>query len=406
MAFNVDTIRKDFPVLNQQVHGYPLVYLDNAATTQKPQCVIDALTHYYEYDNANIHRGVHTLSERATAKYEAARQKIGAYIHASSEKEIIFVRGATEAINLVAQTYGRKNISAGDEILVSMMEHHSNIVPWQMLCEQTGATLKVIPMNEHGELIQDKFVELLNKNTALLAIGHLSNALGTVNPVKEMIEKAHALGVPVLVDGAQATAHMTVDVVDLDVDFYVMSAHKMFGPTGVGALYAKAELLAEMPPWHGGGDMIRTVSFSGSTYSQAPYKFEAGTPNIAGAIAWGAAIDYLNDIGLNYIAAHEHDLLAYATNKARQVAGLKVIGQAKDKASILSFVMSDIHPHDLGTILDRCGVAVRAGHHCAMPVMQYFDIAATTRASFAFYNTTEEIDRLFAALAYAQEMFS
>jgi len=405
MSLDLAKIRHDFPVLAQKVHGYPLVYLDNAATTQKPQCVIDSLQQYYQHDNANIHRGVHALSERATAQYEAARQKVRGYIHAASEKEIIFVRGATEAINLVAQTYGRQNIKVGDEILVSMMEHHSNIVPWQMLCEQTGATLKVIPMNEQGELIQEKFNELLSKKTKLLAIGHLSNALGTINPVKEMIQQAHGLGVPVLVDGAQATAHMSVDVQDLGVDFYVMSAHKMFGPTGVGALYAKADLLNTMPPWHGGGDMIRTVSFTGSTYSQAPYKFEAGTPNIAGAIAWGAAIDYLMDIGLEPIAAHEHHLLTYATAKAVKMSGLKIIGQAMNKASILSFVMDGIHPHDLGTILDRCGVAVRAGHHCAMPVMKFFDIAATTRASFAFYNTEEDIDRLFAALAYAQEMF-
>jgi len=406
MTLNIEKIRHDFPVLDQEVHGYPLVYLDNAATTQKPQCVMDSLQHYYLKNNANIHRGVHALSERATADYEKARKKVCDYVHATSEKEIIFVRGATEAINLVAQTYGRKNIGQGDEILVSMMEHHSNIVPWQMLCEQTGATLKVIPMNDQGELIQDAFTALLSEKTALLAVGHLSNALGSINPVQQMIQQAHAVGAVVLVDGAQATAHMSVNVVDLDADFYVMSAHKMFGPTGIGALYAKAELLDAMPPWHGGGDMIRTVSFSGSTYSEAPYKFEAGTPNIAGVIAWGAAIDYLNHIGLDLIAAHEQHLLTYATSKAEQMTGLRIIGQAANKASILSFVMDDVHSHDLGTILDRCGVAVRAGHHCAMPVMQYFDIAATTRASFAFYNTTEEIDRLFAALAYAQEMFN
>ncbi len=406
MNLNIDAIRKVFPILHQQVYGKPLVYLDNAATTQKPQPVIDALRHYYERNNANVHRGVHALSERATADYEGAREKLRALLNAASTREIVFTRGATEAINLVAASWGRTNIGAGDEILISEMEHHSDIVPWQMLCEQVGAKLIVAPINDAGELMFDTFEEKLSERTKLVGMVHLSNALGTINPVDKIIAKAHAVGAKVLLDGAQALAHLNVDVQALDCDFYVTSAHKMYGPTGIGILYAKEALLEAMPPYQGGGDMIAMVTFEKTQYNALPYKFEAGTPNIAGVIGFGAAVDWLCDTGIDAIAAHEQRLLAYATEKALNVEGLTIIGTAADKATVLSFTIDGVHPHDLGTILDREGVAIRAGHHCAMPVMQHFGVPATARASFAAYNTQAEINALFAALNKAQEMFA
>jgi cysteine desulfurase/selenocysteine lyase len=402
---DVNAVRDDFPVLHQQVHGYPLAYLDNAATTQKPRCVIDAVRRYYEQDNANVHRGVHFLSERATAAYEAARGAVRDFIHAKSEKEIVFVRGATEAINLVSQSYGRAHLKSGDEVLITGLEHHSNIVPWQILCEQTGARLRVAPINDAGEVEIESFEHQLGGRTRLVAVAHLSNALGTINPVERMIELAHQAGAKVLLDGAQAAAHMGVDVQHLDVDFYAMSAHKMYGPTGIGALYAKEALLEAMPPYQGGGDMISMVTFEKTTYNALPYKFEAGTPNIAGTIGFGKAIEYIRSLGIEAIACHEDELLAYATDLAESVNGLRIIGTAGSKASILSFIMEGIHPHDLGTILDRQGVAIRAGHHCAMPVMEYFGVPATARASFAAYNTREEVDALFAALEKARGIF-
>jgi len=406
MMFDVEKVRAEFPILHQEVYGKPLVYLDNAATTQKPQSVIDAVRHYYERDNANVHRGVHALSERATASYEAARDKIRELLNATSRREIIFTRGATEAINLVASSWGMTNIGAGDEVLVSEMEHHSDIVPWQMLCERVGATLKVLPINDAGELCMDQLDSLLGERTRLVGIVHLSNALGTINPVKTIIEKAHAVGAKVLLDGAQALAHLHVDVQALDCDFYVTSAHKMYGPTGIGMLYAKEALLDAMPPYQGGGDMITMVTFEKTQYNDLPYKFEAGTPNIAGAIGFGAAVDWLKKTGIDAASAHENDLLAYATEKAKAFDGLRIIGAARDKASVLSFTIKGVHPHDLGTILDREGVAIRAGHHCAMPVMQHFHVPATARASFAAYNTRGEVDALFAALTKAQELFA
>ncbi|MDX8403762.1 MAG: cysteine desulfurase [Mariprofundaceae bacterium] len=402
---NIEQIRGDFPILHQQVYGKPLVYLDNAATTQKPQCVIDAVRHYYEKDNANIHRGVHALSERATADYEAAREIICNFFNAKSTKEVIFTRGTTESINLVASSWGGMNIAKGDEVLITHMEHHSNIVPWQMLCDRVGATLKVVPMNEAGELEMDAFEALLSERTKLVGVVQMSNALGTINPVQMIIEKAHTVGAKVLVDGAQAAAHMPVDVQALDVDFYVTSAHKMYGPTGVGVLIAKEALLDDMPPYQGGGDMILTVTFEKTQYNDLPHKFEAGTPNIAGVIGFGKAIEYIQSIGLGVIADREKVLLDYATDRARSFKGLRQIGTARDKACVLSFVMDGVHPHDLGTILDREGVAIRAGHHCAMPVMQFYHIPATARASFSIYNTEAEVDVLFTALKKAQEMF-
>ena len=405
MSLDIQAVRADFPILHQQVHGQPLTYLDNAATTQKPSCVIDAVRHYYEHDNANVHRGVHALSERATAKYEGAREKVRAFINAESRSEVIFVRGATEAINLVAQSYGRSQFKAGDEILITEMEHHSNIVPWQLLCEQTGAKLKVVPINDDGEISLKDVESRLSSHTKLVAVVHLSNALGTINPVRQIIELAHSRDIPVLLDGAQATVHLAVDVQALDVDFYVMSAHKMFGPTGIGTLYAKQALLEEMPPYQGGGDMISMVSFEKSEFAELPYRFEAGTPNIAGAIGFGAAIDYLQKLGLKNIAAYEDELLRYATERAQAFPGLRQIGTAREKASILSFVLDGIHPHDIGTILDRQGVAIRTGHHCAMPVMEYFQVPATARASFSVYNTTDEVDCLFAALEEVRKVF-
>lgn len=399
-------IRKDFPILDQEVNGYPLVYLDNAASSQKPIQVIEAVDNYYRKDNANVHRGVHRLSQRATDAYEASREKVRDFVNAKSDTEIVFVRGATEAINLIAQSFVRPQINAGDEILISHMEHHANIVPWQMLCEQTGAKLNVIPMTLEGELDLSGFDELLTDKTKILAFGHVSNALGTVNPAKEMIAKAHAKNIPVLLDGAQAVPHMVVDVQDLDCDFYVFSGHKMFAPTGIGAFYGKQDLLEEMPPWQGGGDMILSVSFDHTQYNEVPYKFEAGTPHIAGSIGMGAAIDYMNAIGIDKLAQHEHDLLVAATAKLEALDGIRIIGTAKEKASVLSFMIEGVHPHDVGTIFDQQGVAIRTGHHCAQPVMQFFGIPATARASFAFYNTMEEIDALVGSIKKVQELFA
>jgi cysteine desulfurase/selenocysteine lyase len=404
-VLDVQKIRRDFPALQQEVHGKPLIYMDNAATTQKPQVVIDAINQYYSVENANIHRGVHYLSEQATRAYEDARVKVQRFLNAEDERELIIVRGTTEGINLVAHSYGRKNIKAGDEIILTAIEHHSNIVPWQILCEETGARLRVVPINDRGEVLLDQYEQLLNPRTKFVALVHVSNALGTINPVKQMIEMAHERDVPVLVDGAQAVAHMAVDVQDLDCDFYVLSGHKLFGPTGVGILYGKAELLESMPPYQGGGDMILSVTFEKTTYNTLPHKFEAGTPHIEGVIGLGAAIDYVSGIGLNKIAAYEHELLAYGTEALSAIPGLRLIGTAREKASVLSFVLDGVHAHDVGTILDNEGIAVRAGHHCAMPVMQRFGIAATARASLAFYNTKEEIDALVRAIYKVKEMF-
>jgi cysteine desulfurase/selenocysteine lyase len=398
-------LREDFPILKQKVHGKPLVYLDNGATGQKPQSVIDALEHYYKAENSNIHRGVHHLSERATSAYEAAREKIRGYINARSDKEIIYVRGTTEGINLVAQSYGRSFLKAGDEIIVSAMEHHSNIVPWQILCEQIGAKLRVIPINHDGEIVMDEFHRLLTDKTKLVSVTHVSNALGTIVPVKEIVAAAHGRGVPVLLDGAQAVPHLRVDVQDLDCDFYAFSGHKMFGPTGIGVLYGRAELLEKMPPYQGGGDMISLVTFEKTHYNVLPYKFEAGTPHIAGGIGLGAAVDYLLALDWDALAAHEHHLLACATDALASIDGVRIIGTAKEKAGVLSFVLDHVHAHDVGTILDQEGVAVRAGHHCAMPVMQRFGVPATTRASFAFYNTIEEIDVLARAIHRVRKVF-
>jgi len=404
-SLDVEKIRQDFPLLHQEVNGKPLAYLDNAATSQKPTQVIKALDKYYQEDNANIHRGVHTLSERATIDYEQARGKVRSFINANSEKEIIFVRGATEGINLIAQSYGRNKLKTGDEIIISEMEHHSNIVPWQLLCEQTGAILKIIPINDSGELILEEFEKLLSSKTKLVSIAHISNALGTINPIQTIIDRAHEHNAVVIIDGAQATPHTTVDVQALDCDFYVFSGHKLFGPTGIGVLYGKAHLLEAMPPWQGGGDMIKMVSFEKTLYNDLPYKFEAGTPHIAGVIGLGAAIDYVSATGLDAIAAYEHELLEYATEKILEVKDLRLIGTAQQKTSILSFVIDSIHPHDIGTILDHEGIAIRTGHHCAMPVMTHFNVPATARASFAFYNTFEEVDRLIQALGKAREVF-
>lgn len=403
-VLDVARLRKDFPILARTVHGRPLVYLDNAATSQKPRVVIDAEARYYAEHNANIHRGVHRLSQEATDAYEATRDTARDFLHAARREEIVFVRGATEAINLVAGSWGQR-LEPGDDILISEMEHHSNIVPWQLLCQRSGARLVVAPINDAGELMLEEFEARLTDRTRLVAVTHLSNALGTLPPVKRIIELAHARGVPVLVDGAQAAPHLAVDVQALDCDFYAFSGHKLYGPTGVGVLYAKTALLEAMPPWQGGGDMIRQVSFTGTTWNDLPYKFEAGTPNIAGVVALGAALDYVRGVGLAAIAAHEHDLLTYATARARDFPGLRIIGTARDKASILSFVLEGVHAHDVGTILDAEGVAVRTGHHCAMPVMEHFGVPATARASFAFYNTRAEVDALFAALDKVKDVF-
>jgi cysteine desulfurase/selenocysteine lyase len=393
-------VREDFPILRQKVHGKPLVYLDNAATAQKPQAVLDTLRRFYAVENANVHRGVHLLSQRATEAFESARDKVRRFLGAAEAREIIFVRGATEGINLVAQSWGRANVRAGDEVLISAMEHHSNIVPWQILCEQTGAVLRVVPMNDQGELLLDEYERLLGPRTKLVAVVHVSNSLGTINPVRQMIELAHARGVPVLLDGAQAVPHMRVDVQELDCDFFVFSGHKVYGPTGIGALYGKAALLEAMPPWQGGGDMIKSVTFAKTTYADLPSKFEAGTPHIAGAIGLASAIDYVQALGLERIAAHEAMLLRYATEKLRQVSGVRLLGTAAHKAGVLSFVVDDppVSSLDVGTKLDLEGIAVRTGHHCCQPVMDRFGVPGTARASFALYNTTAEVDLLVAAV--------
>jgi cysteine desulfurase/selenocysteine lyase len=405
-GFDVARIREDFPVLRQTVNGKPLVYLDNAASSQVPQVVIDRGSIYLEDEHSNIHRGVHYLSQKATTAYEGAREKVKRFINARDAKECIFVRGATEGINLVMHGYGRKFIGPGDEIIISAMEHHANIVPWQMLCEEKGATLRVIPMNDAGELLLDEYDALLNEKTKFVAFTHVSNALGTINPVKQMIDQAHKYGVPVLIDGAQSAPHMLVDVQDLDCDFYAFSGHKMFAPTGSGIIYGKAELLEKMNPFQGGGDMIKSVTFEKTTYAGLPNKFEAGTPAIASQIGLGAAIDYLISIDRSKAAEHEHELLRYATERLTAIEGVRIIGTAREKASVLSFVIDDIHPHDIGTILDQEGIAVRAGHHCAQPVMQRFNIPATARASFAFYNTKEEVDVLARTIEKVVELFS
>jgi cysteine desulfurase/selenocysteine lyase len=405
-SFDVEKIRRDFPILKERVHGKPLVYLDNGATSQKPQVVIDALNRYYKSENSNIHRGVHYLSERATSIYEGARGKIRQFLNAESDHEIVFVRGTTEAINLVAQSYGRTFLKAGDEIVISAMEHHSNIVPWQILCGQIGARLRVVPINHDGEFVLDEYRRLLNENTKLVSLTHVSNALGSIVPVKEAVRLAHERGVPVLLDGAQAVPHFKVDVRDIGCDFYAFSGHKLFGPTGVGVLYGKSELLDAMPPYQGGGDMISLVTFEKTHYNVLPYKFEAGTPNIAGGIGLGAAIDYLNGFNWEEVCAHENDLLAYATNALSEIESIRIIGSAKDKAGVLSFVSDQIHAHDVGTILDQEGVAIRAGHHCAMPVMQRFGVPATARASFALYNNREDVDALVRGIHRVLKVFS
>ena len=405
LSFEADSIREDFPILKQLVYGKPLVYLDNAATSQKPTAVIDAMTHYYSTDNSNIHRGVHLLSERATQQYEEARVKAQHFINAAAPKEIIFTRGTTEAINLVAGSYGRANVVSGDEVLISAMEHHSNIVPWQILCEEKGARLRVAPINDDGELILEEFPKLLTERTKIVSLAHVSNALGTINPIRAIVEIAHRHNIPVMIDGAQAAPHMKLDVQELNCDFYAFSGHKVFGPTGIGVLYGKASLLDAMPPYQGGGDMIASVTFEKTTYNTLPYKFEAGTPNIAGTIGLGAAIDYVNQIGVERIARYEQELLDYGTDALSQIPGLRLIGTAKDKAGVLSFVLEGVHPHDVGTILDREGIAIRTGHHCAMPVMDRFGIPATARASLAFYNTKEEIDALVAGIHKVKEVF-
>ena len=387
--WDVERVRKDFPALHQRVHGKPLVYLDNAATSQKPQVVIDALAAYYSLENSNVHRGVHLLSEKATQAYEDARVRVQRFLGAASPSEIVFVRGTTEGINLVAASYGRRWIGAGDEVIISAIEHHSNIVPWQILCEEKGAVLRVIPVDDAGELRLDEYARLLGARTKLVALAHISNALGTINPVKPMIEMAHRQGAPVLIDGAQAAPHLRVDVRELDCDFYVFSGHKTLGPTGIGVLYGKTEWLERMPPYQGGGDMIASVTFEKTTYNALPYKFEAGTPHIAGVIGLGVALDYLSGLGLDRVAAYEQELLAHGTAALRAVPGVRIIGTAKEKASVLSFVVDGVHAHDVGTVLDHAGIAVRAGHHCAMPVMQRFGVPATVRASLAFYNTRE-----------------
>ena len=399
-------IRADFPILAERINGKPLVYLDNAATSQKPLVVLDAIANYYEHMNANIHRGVHTLSVRATEAHDAARLTVKRFINAADTREVIFVRGATEAINLVAQTYGRRHVAAGDEVLITAMEHHSNIVPWQILCEDKGAHLKVAPIDDRGELLFDDFAKLIGPRTKIVAVTHVSNALGTVLPLREMIELAHARGVPVLVDGAQAVPHFAVDVQALDADFYAFSGHKVYGPTGIGVLYGKRALLDAMPPYQGGGDMIRSVTFEKTTYNDLPWKFEAGTPDIAGAIALGAALEYITGLGMDNIAAHENDLLVYATEAVGEIPGVELIGTARERVGVVSFVLDGVHPHDLGTILDREGIAIRTGHHCAQPVMERFGIPATARASFAVYNTKAEVDALVAGIRTAREVFA
>ena len=402
---DVARIRRDFAVLAREVNGKPLAYLDNAASSQRPQVVIDAISRYYETTHANVHRGVHTLSQQATDLYEGARRRLQRFVNARSPREIVFVRGTTEAINLVAQSHGRPSLRAGDEILVSWLEHHANIVPWQMLCEQTGAKLRVIPMTRAGEVDFEAFLGLLSERTRLLALAHVSNALGTVVPVERYIQEARKRGIAVLLDGAQAVPHMKVDVQALDCDFYCFSGHKMCGPTGIGVLYGREALLAAMPPWQGGGDMILAVSFERTVYNELPHKFEAGTPHIAGAIGLAAAVDYLEGLGLDRVAVAEHELLTHATRRLGEIPGITIVGTAARKAAVVSFTLEGVHPHDLGTILDHEGIAIRTGHHCAMPVMEFYGVPATARASFAFYNTHEEVDRLIAGVQVARGMF-
>jgi cysteine desulfurase/selenocysteine lyase len=405
-ALDVAAIRADFPILERLVHGRPLVYLDNAATTQKPQAVIDRLVRYYREENANIHRGVHLLSVEATDAYDAARERVRRFLNAAEAREIVFVRGTTEAVNLVAATFGRTRIAEGDEIVISEMEHHSNIVPWQRLCEEAGARLRVVPIDDAGELRLDEYAGLLGPRTRLVAVTHVSNALGTINPIGEIVRLAHERAIPVLVDGAQAVAHMAVDVQALGCDFYAFSGHKVFGPTGIGVLYGRAQLLAETPPYQGGGDMIRSVAFEGTLYNEPPSRFEAGTPDIAGVLGLAAALDYLTGVGLSRVEAHEHELLAYGTEALTTIPGLRLTGTAARKAAILAFVLDGVHPHDIGTILDRQGVAIRAGHHCCQPLMARLGVAATARASLSLYNTRDEIDALVASLRAARELFA
>lgn len=402
--FDVASVRKDFPILHRNVNGKPLVYFDNGATAQKPDAVIDAITDYYKLYNSNVHRGAHTLSQEATEAYEEARKKVARFINASSEVEINYTRGTTESINLVAHSYGRKFLKAGDEIIISALEHHSNIVPWQILCEEKGAILRVIPIDEHGDIIMEEYEKLLNDKTAIVSVVHVSNSLGTINPIKEIAAKAHKYGAVVMADGAQAAPHMKIDVQDLDVDFYAFSSHKVFGPTGMGVLYGKKNLLEAMNPYQGGGEMIKEVSFEKTTYNELPYKFEAGTPNICGGIALGAAIDYVTALGHDAIAAHEHELLEYGTKVLSQIEGLEIVGNARNKASVISFNIEGVHAYDLGVLLDKQGIAIRTGHHCCQPLMNFLGIEGTARASFAFYNTKEEIDSLVAGLERALNM--
>ncbi|MDW3211675.1 MAG: cysteine desulfurase [Reichenbachiella sp.] len=404
-AIDIEAIRKQFPILHQEVNGKPLVYFDNAATSQKPQCVIDALTHYYNTDNSNIHRGIHTLAERATTAFEDTRKAVAKFLNTNEVEEVIFTKGTTEGINLVAATYGRKFIGAGDEIIVSALEHHSNIVPWQILCEEKGAILKVIPVNEKGELIFDEYVKLLSDKTKLVSVNYISNALGTINPVKEIIAEAHKVGAKVLIDAAQAAPHVKLDVKALDCDFLAFSAHKVYGPTGVGALYGKRDLLEAMPPYQGGGEMIKDVSFSGTTFNDIPYKFEAGTPNIGEVIAFKAAIDFVEELGQENIAQYEDELMAYANDLLKDVEGFTPVGTADKKASVISFLIDGVHPFDLGQLLDARGIAVRTGHHCAQPLMEFFNIEGTVRASFSVYNTKEEIKCFVDSLKAVIKMF-
>ena len=405
-TLDIELIRKDFPVLDQQINGRPLVYLDNAATNQKPQSVIDALSHYYESYNANIHRGIHHLAEQATAAFEASRRAVQSFLNAKHWEEIIFTYGTTDGINLVAQSYGRKFLSEGDEIIISTMEHHSNIVPWQMLCEERGCVLRVIPVDDNGELIIEAYEKLLSERTKLVSVVHVSNSLGTINPVKTIIDMAHGVGAVVLIDGAQASSHLDLDVQALDADFYVFSAHKLYGPTGMGVLYGKKAILDSMPPYRGGGEMIKEVTFEKTTYNELPYKFEAGTPNIADVVAVKTALEYIDNLGKENIAAHEQDLLHYATEQLNELDGLRIVGQAKEKIGVVSWVMDGIHHQDTGVILDQQGIAVRTGHHCCQPLMQRFGIAGTTRASFAVYNTRDEVDRLVTGIRRVQRMMS
>jgi cysteine desulfurase / selenocysteine lyase len=405
-GFELEKIRRDFPILSREVRGKKLVYLDNAATSQKPRIVIDAITRYHEEGNANVHRGVHFLSEHATSEHERARRTVQKFINAAHSSEIVFVRGTTEAINLVAQTYGRAHVSAGDEVLITAMEHHSDIVPWQLLCEEKNAKLQVAPINDKGELVLSEFEKLLGPRTKIVAVAHVSNALGTVNPLAKIIRLAHVKHIPVIVDGAQAVPHLKVDVRALDCDFYAFSSHKMFGPMGVGILYGKAELLEAMPPYQGGGEMISSVTFEKTVYNKLPFKFEAGTPDVSGAIGLGAAIEYMNAIGMDRIAEYEHELLDYAIKRLSLIPGVRLVGTAKERAGVVSWVMEGVHPHDIGTILDQEGIAIRTGHHCAQPVMKRFGIPATARASFAFYNTKEEVDALVAGILKVKEVFA